>query len=424
MRPAARRARCAIAAAALAGFVSAHAQTPPPGGDVASLLALARERNPEISAMLREADAAAERVVPAGALPDPRLRTELMDITRGGQQNATLSPSRAGSTRYTLMQEVPWFGKRDLKREVAELEAESARSRALGTVADVAARIKTTFAQQYYLARNERLAREILDLMVRLEKITQTRYAAGLAAQQDVIRAQVEQTAMRNELIAIEAERHHMHTRMNALLARPAHAPLAEPQALRPLPPPAKLDPVGLEERVLARNPQIAVETSRVRGAEKSRDLTYRNRYPDVTFGVVPNQFQNSVRQWDLMMEINIPLQQASRRAQERDAEAMVDAARSRRESATNQALADLSENLAALDAARRTEALATDALLPQAELAFRSALAGYETGKVDFATLLEAQRQIRQGKQSQIKAQAEGQARLADIERILGEDL
>ena len=65
-----------------------------------------------------------------------------------------------------------------------------------------------------------------------------------------------------------------------------------------------------------------------------------------------------------------------------------------------------------------------TDSLLPQAELTFKAALSGYETGKVDFATLLDAQRQIRQAKLNQIKSRAEAQVRLAEIERILGEEL
>lgn len=413
-----------FAAIAGAWCFAAQAQTASPGADVTDLLAIAREGNPEYAGMRLEAEAAAQRIEPAGALPDPKLRTELMDITKGGQQNATLSPSRVGSTRYTLMQDIPWFGKRDLKREIAELEAESARGRALGTWADVSARIKTTYAQQYYLAQNERLTREILDLMSRLEKVAQARYAGGLAAQQDVIRAQVEQTSMRNELIALQTERHHMHTRMNALLARPANAPLSEPEKLRPIPTPAKLDYATLEDRARTRNPLLSAEESRLKSAEKNRELTYKNRYPDFTFGVVPNQMQNSVKQWDLMVEMNIPLQQGTRRAQERESEAMLAAARSRREATANQVLADLSENLAGLDAARRTEALATDSQLPQSELTFKSALAGYENGKVDFATLLDAQRQIRQAKQNKIRAQAESQARLAEIERILGEDL
>jgi outer membrane protein TolC len=102
----------------------------------------------------------------------------------------------------------------------------------------------------------------------------------------------------------------------------------------------------------------------------------------------------------------------------------MLDAARSRQESATLTALGELSENLAALEAARRTEALAATSLLPQAELTFQSAIAGYENGKVDFATLLDAQRQIRRAKQERLKAQAEAQMRLADIERIVGGEL
>jgi outer membrane protein TolC len=124
------------------------------------------------------------------------------------------------------------------------------------------------------------------------------------------------------------------------------------------------------------------------------------------------------------MVEVTIPLQQDTRRAQEREAQAMLDAARSRREVATNQLLADLYENIAGLEAARRTLTLTTESLLPQSELTFRSALAGYESGKVDFATLLDAQKQIRQAKLNQVKAGVAAQIRLADIERIVGEEL
>ena len=394
------------------------------GKSVESLLDFAKDRNPDYAAMRYEADAASERVTAAGALPDPKLRTEFRDITQRGQQSATLSPSRVGSTRYLVMQDVPWYGKRDLKREIAELDAEGAQGRLRGTWADLSARIKANFAQLYYLQRNEQLAREVLDLMVRLEKIAHVRYAGGQAAQQDVIRAQVEQTGMRNELIALETEHHHLHSKMNTLLARPANAALAEPDRLRPIPAPAKLDYATLEERVRGRNPQLFFEEARVKSAEKSRDLTYRNRYPDFTLGASPIQYQNAIKEWEVMVELNIPLQQNTRRAQERESESMLSAARSRKEAASNQILSELSENLSAIEAARRTEMLTTTSLLPQAELTFKAALAGYETGKVDFATLLDAQRQIRQAKQNQIKAQAEAQTRLAEIEKLLGEEI
>jgi outer membrane protein TolC len=102
----------------------------------------------------------------------------------------------------------------------------------------------------------------------------------------------------------------------------------------------------------------------------------------------------------------------------------MIEASRARKEATANQLLADLSENLAGINAARRVETLAQSSLLPQAELTFKAALAGYETGKVDFATLLDAQRQIRNARLALLRAQAGQQQRLAEIERLLGEDL
>ncbi len=124
------------------------------------------------------------------------------------------------------------------------------------------------------------------------------------------------------------------------------------------------------------------------------------------------------------MVELNIPLQQESRRAQEREAEALLAAGNARREAVRNQVLAELAESVAGLENARRTETLTTTQLLPQTELTYQSALPGYENGKVDFATLLDAQRQVLRARQQLLKAQFEAQWRLAEIEKMLGGEL
>lgn len=425
MKPLSKPKRRLVAAVTLVWAISVQAQETLPGADVESLIAYARERNPEYAAMRYEAEAAGERIGPAGALPDPVLRTELQNVTNYGMGgDFSVLPSQVGSTKYTLMQALPFWGKRDLKREAAEAEAAAARGRAAGSWTEQATRIKASYAQHFAVSRLIGLAREVIDLINRIEGITQARYAGGLAPQQDAIRAQVERTAMLNELIRMETEGHLARASINGLLARPAHAPLASPERLRPVPSPARLDYAALEQRAREKNPQIFAADARIRAAEKNRDLAYRNRYPDFTLGVSPIQTGNRVNEWELMLELNIPLQQQSRRSQEREADKMIDAARSRKDATANQLLADLSSNLAALDAARRMEMLAQTSLLPQAELTFRAALAGYESGKVDFATLLDAQRQIRNAKQDIIKARAEQQVRLAEVERLIGEDL
>jgi outer membrane protein, heavy metal efflux system len=124
------------------------------------------------------------------------------------------------------------------------------------------------------------------------------------------------------------------------------------------------------------------------------------------------------------MFEINIPLQQGSRRAQEREAEFTLEAARQRRQSTLNQALADLSESVAGLDVARRLEALVSNGLLPQAELNLNSALAAYENGRSDFAAVLDAHRALRRARGELVKARGDQQMRLAEIEKMVGEDL
>ena len=413
----------ALASAGIAG--PAQSQENALGATVQSLLDFARAQSPDLAAMRQEADAAVQRMGSAGALADPVLRVELMNINNyGNDAPASLLPSKVGETEYRLMQPLPAWGKRDLRREAAAADAEQARARVGAGWAELAARIKITYAELYRTAGNERLTREVLDLMSRLEQIAQARYAGGLVAQQDAIRAQLEQTAMRSELISLENEKRQLRSRMNALLARNVADPLADPQALRPLPNLAATDAALLAERARASNPQLQAEQARVASAQKSRDLTLSNRYPDWLVGLQTTQVGSRLTTFGLMVEMNIPLQQGARRAQEREAESMVGAARSRAEALSNQLLGELAGNLAVFESARRTEVLVETQLLPQSDLSLRSALAAYENGKVDFATLLDAQRQIRKAQMDRLKAQVEAQMRLAEIERIVGEDL
>lgn len=421
----------AAALSVASGLPARAAETMPTielGARVDSLLEFARDRHPEFAAMRHEAAAAAERVEPAGALADPMFGVELRDFTNQRGVNAAsgpnLLPPRVAATRYTVTQRLPWFGKRDLQREVAAAGAQEAQGRATVTWNELAWQIKQSYAQHYAHSASLQYALENLELLAQLERIAQARYANGLVPQQDVIRAQTERTALRSEIAQLEGEHEQAATRIHALLGRPSNVRLLTPQQLRPMPPRAALGYSTLESRLVERNPRLAADAARIDAAEKSRELTYKNRYPDFNVGLAAMQERNRVASYDLMFEINIPLQQDSRRAQEREAERMLEGAKSRHEATRNQALAELGESLAALDAARRIADLLDSSLLPQVELTLQAALAGYETGKVDFAALLDAQRQIRKTKDDLVKAQASQRMRLADIERAIGEDL
>lgn len=410
-----------LASAAVSAHASGHAGEGL-GSELGPLLELAEKNNPELRAMGWEADAAKERVYPAGALPDPMLAVELRDIGVGNP-SLNLSPSQVGSTRYQVRQTFPLWGKRDLKESVAAAEAEGAGSRVQALRLDLRSGVKTAFAQYYAAHQAYRINEELGTVLRGLGDIAQARYANGLVPQQDAIKAQSERTMLSAELAALEAEQHHAAARLNVALGRTAEAPLAAPKALPALPAKAA-DPARLRESLAARNPRLAGAAAQITAASRNEELVTKNRYPDLTVGVAPIQTGSQFNKWELMFEINIPLQQESRRAQEREATAMRRAAQARQQAIANELLGDLGQAWAGFDAASRQLRILRDTLLPQAELTFQSALASYQTGKVDFATLLDAQRQIRRTRLDIVKVEAESHMRLADIERLSGADL
>lgn len=394
------------------------------GADVHELLQWADANNPELLALKYEIDAANDRIQPAGALPDPVLRIELQDFA-GPEAPDSFNPlpGQGSGTKYTVMQNFPLWGKRGLRKEVATAQMEQAKGRRQGAVTEIHTRIKNAYAQYFLAASLKRLNEDILQLLTDLETVTRIRYSSGLIPQQDVIRAQVEKTTLRSESIILDTELHHAITRLNVAMGRQKHVPIAEPRQLRKVAP-EKLDAEALQNKVLLSNPMLATQLAEISAAEATTRLVEKNRYPDVTLGLAPIQRGGGIDSWEAMVELNIPLRLDTRRSQESEARSMLAAAKERQNAISNQVWGELQESLAAYRSAKLQEELLSNTLLPQAELTFRSALAGYETGKVDFATLLDAQRAIQRSRQDLLKAQVEQEVRLAEIEKMVGEEL
>ena len=180
-----------LAATGLSGPVVA--QEAALGADLQGLLSHARAQSPELRAMQAEADAASQRVGPAGALPDPVLRVELMNINNDGTDaSPSLLPWKVGETKYTLMQSLPLWGKRELKRDAACADAQPGRRaqrRRLG---------RTVGAHQGHLRRvlPRRGQRAALERSARPDGaagagLAGPLRAVALPAQSDAIRAQL-----------------------------------------------------------------------------------------------------------------------------------------------------------------------------------------------------------------------------------------
>jgi len=261
-----------------------------------------------------------------------------------------------------------------------------------------------------------------LSLLDAIEKLVLTRYGVGLVPQQDALRAQSELTSVKIELVEAQRRQRDNAARLNALLARDGDAPLAEPAQLPTAP--ASVSYRQLLEQIRTRSPEISRERFGVAAASKSKELTWLNRYPDFAVGLTNNRPYNAADNWELMVGVTIPLQQSSRRAQEREAERRLEAAQTRVVAAETRLAGRLGETLAAFDANRDKARLLRDTLLPQARATFDAAQSGYESARVNFNTLLDAERQILRTRLALLDADVETAVRLAELELLAGAPL
>ena len=392
-----------------------------PGRTVEELLTLARRSNPELAAAALDTEAALARVDVAGALPDPVFRTEFEEIER---RRGSLAPSRLGTITYTIAQEFPLWGKRDLRREAARAEADSAEARRRGAEREIEARLKAVFAQYYAAFETTRLSEEQLRTVAAIVEVAQRRYGQGRGSQQDAIRAEIAHGELKTSLAQLEATRRRLAAQINALLGRASDTPLARPASLRPVPPADRLSLGDLRDRAKQRNPAVASEQAQISAAERERRLVDKSWYPDVTIGVSAVDEDRRFFGYEAMIEIRLPLRWGLRDAQARDATARLGAARSRLDAAQVRIDAELEEAFWSLDAARRIERILHETHVPQTELSRRTALAAYELDRGDLITVLEAERQVRRVAVERVNARVEQQIRLAEIERLIGDDL
>ena len=226
------------------------------GEDVQSLLEYARGHNADLAALRHDVEAAQLRIEPAGALSDPVLRTEMFDVTAAKRP----SPSSVGSTRYLLSQNLPWYGKRELKTNLASAQAQQAEEESGASWLNLAEKIKSAYAMHFFLYQSEQITRSTLQLLEELEQVARTRYANGIGTQQEVIRAQIELSELQTELLSLQNEKHHLHVNINTLLSRPASEALADP--LHPLPLATALNHAALEDKLNAHNPGLKIASA------------------------------------------------------------------------------------------------------------------------------------------------------------------
>lgn len=358
---------------------------------VKALLEETLARNPDLAAARERAAAAAARVAPAGALSDPV-------ASFGYDKGDAWLPGDGADTgpRLGFSQELPFSGKRQLRRDVSARESDLARH-AIGAVSlSVTYALRKAVSDLLLARENIAIIKDQRRATSDIEELARARYSAGLGSQLDVLRAQAEvarfdQMRLHEEGLAASAI-----AEVNRLRGRPEGSPVEIPGRLKDLG--GRELEVPPLETVLARaheaSPELGAALTMVERNRLALDLAQKNLKPDF---VVSSSygFRGSLPdRWTVEMGVILPAWRKSKQKQavveaeaglrQAQAEQMAMALKAR--SSVEKAYADFK---AAVFEARTIErqVLVIDAL------AVESALAGFRSGQTPFIAVLEAHR-------------------------------
>ncbi len=163
---------------------------------------------------------------------------------------------------------------------------------------------------------------------------------------------------------------------------------------------------------------------SRSASAAVAQSLAERNRYPDVTLGIMTTRDRDGYAGTGVMGELRIPLQWGAKEAEISAATAERAAAEQRLNTLKATIRGEVAGMLAEYRATAKTLEIMQQHHLPKSELIVRSVLSALETGRGDVIRVLDAIRRLRNMQLEILKIQVQQQATLAEIEKAIGGDL
>jgi outer membrane protein TolC len=376
------------------------------------------ERNPSLTQMEAAWDAARARYPQATSLDDPMLAVTLGPATYGAQ-------SVNGAYRINIEQKYPFPGKRRLRGQQANAEANAAGNDVDDVRLQLVESARSAFYEYYMVHRAIEVNEEGLRLLEEFRRNAETRYKTGLVPQQDVLQADVELGRQRERLLSLEQNREIAIARINTLMNLP-------PDSLLP-PPPKEVrvenglpDASGLRELALSRRPDLLALANRLAADQAALALANKEFYPDFTPFFMYDRFMGNTPStetlaYQLGVSVNLPVRRDRRFAAVHEAQARLNERRASLERQVNQVKYEVQQAYAQVTQSGKTVRLYEQSVLPAAAANVKAAQTAYLTGKVPFLSLIEAERNLIGLRDRYYELVATYYVRLAALERAIG---
>jgi len=389
------------------------------GGDTTRMDGLVLEAlrsNPEIEAARDQIDVMEGKSGREGVLPPPELIFMREGMPAFRYRDAMFS-------RVELMQLIPFPTKLATRRDIASFGVEHAHHDNDEKVLDVVRRLKSSYAELWFIQQSIALAVRNGTLLSQTLAVVRARFAAGGAGAEDVLRASLECARNDNSLIGLRARERAMKAVIMSMAGRQARDTLG--CAVLPEPRAPVLPPDTLVARALTVRPAIAHDALSVEETRRMLAGARQEYIPDLRIGL---QYMTApmtgFNGWTVTAGITIPFAPwavGAAGAKVEESEAGV----RRAEAALEASRTSLRAEVTGLADRAASEAAQADnysnSIVPKAEEALRGALGGYRSGRGDLLPLLDAYRMVNEVTLDALMLRMELAQTTASLEQAVG---
>jgi len=376
--------------------------------------------NPTLVALRKQYEAVRERPAQGRFLMPPTLEAQIWQwpVT-------TVNPLNTNMYMFTIRQEVPGRGKRDLRVALAEKDAEIASADIAVRAREVVKDVMTAYATLVVTRRAIDIHLASVELLRQFADASTIKYAAGRSSQQDVLKAVTEMSKLHDDLVMHEEGIATAAARLNTLLDRDPDAPIGALDDLREsvsLPASAEL-----QRRALEHHPELQAAQLGVERANASLGVIAKDYKPDFVVGGGYMLMPREAGAWTASVGVtwpNAPWSRGALDAKKAEATADMAAASAKVHEVERQIRLAVHEAYIRVVAAGQRASLIRTTVVPQSEHTLEVSRIGYQTDRVDFLSLVDNQRALLDAQLNYFRALSERELALADLSRAVGSDI
>ncbi len=362
----------------------------------------------------------------AGALEDPMVMFKLQSLlvkepfSLGGTDSQTAKV-------IGLSQQLPYWGKRGIREEVARHEAESYRWTIEERKLELSRMVKEVYYQLWAVDKNIGVTEKNIRILGDFVAIAESKYAVGQGVQQDIFKAGLEKSKLFDMQISLKQQRRSLEANLNYLLCRPGTTPVGTIADFTLPTVPFSGEQLG--EHALEERPQLKSLDSLARKGEAAHRLAQKEYYPDFTLSA-EYMFRREAMgdpgndMFSLGVTFNLPVHSERRQAMLAESSSENTMAVEELNALKNSISYAIGDTLSRMERRRKLVELYQGGIIPQAEQSLESALISYRVNKVDFLTLLDGRVSLFNYERELYESQADYMMQLARLEATVGREL